>query len=89
MIQPTGTRVDKAKAQAAPYAIESAPLPVDRYPGKQERIKATLARMRPGSEDSFVPECSGKLVYTVAIRLGMKVRSRPESGNRYRFWRVK
>jgi hypothetical protein len=86
---PSGTRVGQARPPAETYAIESAPAPEDRYPGKMERIKATLLKLRPGSDDSFVPECTDNLVYQVAKRIGVKVVSKPASGKTRRFWRLK
>jgi hypothetical protein len=87
--QPSGTRVGQARPAQEPYAIDSAPTPGERYTGKMERIKATLLKLRPGSDDSFVPDSADTLVYQVARRIGVKVVSKPASGTTRRFWRIK
>ena len=86
--QPSGTRVDQAKPSAEPYAVDSVPSPGVRYPGKTERVKATLMMLKPGSDDSFVPDCAGTLVYAAAKQIGVLVVSKPE-GSGIRFWRIR
>jgi len=87
---PTGTPVDKLPAPAAePYAIDARPSPGQRFGGKSDRLKATLLKLRPGSDDCFVPDCADTLVYEIARKIGVVVASKLDPKGERRFWRVR
>jgi hypothetical protein len=70
-----------------PYStVTVVPNPGRRYEAGR-RIIATLKKMDPGSDESFLVE-SRETAHHVAKQEGFEIRTRKEGGGKFRVWRL-
>lgn len=80
-------QADEALHTSDPFPIVTiVPNPGERY-GLNKRILATLTKMSPGSDDSFLVDYQ-QTAFNVAKKHGFQICTRPED-KKHRVWRLK